>query len=367
MVGEFPMGSVGPDDDDTPPVVYIPKQTNSPEDVKNKIKASEEAGIRRVRSALDIMEDKEKLSFIIQDLLPDSGLMYIAGASGTGKTILAIQLAVDILLGRSTMSWRLGDAWHPEFKVLVLSLEMNGKELQLRLNHMYPNLTEDERKAFGTRFLTYSEPEGFELWDPIHIVELIKMIKHERPDLILIDSASVSFGDELTNQKQVNATLKNLYMIRSRLNLSMVVVAHTRKPSMEMVNSPENASLHELFGHSGVAQSASAIIIMLEDEDQRKMIAKKSKDGDNKIAQQSEKIVHIVNAKSRFGANAGAFKSRLTAKDDVDKGDPLMFRRNAIPIAPTDTQRREWKKTPGTKMSDALRDVDFGALLDGDE
>jgi hypothetical protein len=61
-----------------------------------------------------------------------------------------------------------------------------------------------------------------------------------------------------------------------------------------MVNSPETASLHELFGHSGVAQSASAIIIMLEDEKQRKATIK-SGDG-TKV----EKMVHIVNAKARL-------------------------------------------------------------------
>jgi hypothetical protein len=360
------MGSVGPDDDE-PSIAFIPKQSNPEEDFKAQVKATTEAGLRRMRSALDLMEDDEKLKFVIQDLLPDSGLMYIGGASGTGKTILAIQLAVDIVLGRPTMTWRLGDAWHENFKALVLSLEMNSKELQLRLNHMYPNLTDEERKAFDTRVLTYSEPEGFQLWNPVHIVDLIRMVKAERPDLILIDSASVSFGDELTNQKQVNETLKNLYMVRARMNLSMIVVAHTRKPSIEMINSPENASLHELFGHSGVAQSASSIILMLEDEDQRKMVAKKAKGGDQNIAQETEKVVHIVNAKARFGANSGAFKAHLTSKKHVENGQPLMFKRNAIPIEMTEEQRKNVKKTPAVGLKDLMSEINFGSVLDGDE
>lgn len=361
------MGSVGPDDEDQPPIAFFPRQANPEEDLKNKVMATTEAGTRRMRTALDVMEDDERLKFVIQDLLPDSGLMYVGGASGTGKTILALQIAIGVAMGSSIMSWRLGDAWHEDFKILILSLEMNSKELQLRLNHMYQNLTEEERKVFDSRILTYSEPEGFELWNPVHIVDLIRMIKAERPDLILIDSASVSFGDELTNQKQVNETLKNLYMVRARLNLSMIVVAHTRKPSMEMINSPENASLHELFGHSGVAQSASSIILMLEDEEQRKSIAKRSRNGDNDIARETEKIVHIVNAKSRFGANAGAFKAVLTSKKSVEDGERLMFRRNAIPIPMTDEQRRNLSKSVQSDIKPFMEGVDFGSLLDGDD
>lgn len=360
------MGSVGPDDDE-PSFVFIPKQNNPEEDFKAQVKATTEAGLRRMRSALDVMEDEERLKFVIQDLLPDSGLMYVGGASGTGKTILAIQLAINIALGRPTMTWRLGDAWHENFKILILSLEMNSKELQLRLNHMYPTLSDEEKKAFDSRVLTYSEPEGFQLWNPVHIVDLIRMVKAERPDLILIDSASVSFGDELTNQKQVNETLKNLYMVRARMNLSMIVVAHTRKPSIEMINNPENASLHELFGHSGVAQSASSIILMLEDEEQRKMVAKKAKNGDQDIALETEKIVHIVNAKARFGANSGAFKAYLTSKQNVEKGEPLMFKRNAIPIAMTDEQRKNARKVQGPDLKSLMSEVNFGSVSDGDE
>jgi hypothetical protein len=141
----------------------------------------------------------------------------------------------------------------------------------------------------------------------------------------------------------------------------MIVVAHTRKPSMDMINNPENASIHELFGHSGVAQSASSIIIMLEDEDQRK---KTIKSGD---AEKVEKLVHIVNAKARFGANSGAFKTFLTSKEAVDKGEPLMFRRNAIPIAMTDDQRRKINKSPALDLKNIMADTDFGSLLDGDE
>lgn len=363
MLEDFQMGSVGPDDEPDSEI-FIPKQVTPEQDLKNKVKLTEEAGLRKVTSVIDVMESDEKLAFVIEDILPDTGLMFVAGASGTGKTILAIQVAGDIINGKGTMSWRLGPARTDAFKVLFLSLEMNTKELQLRLQHIYPNLSDDERKAFLDRFLVYSEYEPFELWNPVHILDLVKLIKAFGVDMVLIDSASVSYATSLKNDEQVNESIKNLYMLRSRFNLSMIVVAHTRKPSIEMVNNPESASLHELFGHSGVAQSASSIIIMLEDEKQRKHIIKSSEaNAQNK----SEKMVHIVNAKARFGANSGAFLSYLTSKDAVDKGEPLMFRRNAIPIEMTDEARAKANKSPELELGNIMSGFDFGTGLGDDE
>ena len=349
------MGSVGPDDEEP---TFIPKQVSPEETLKQKVKLTTEAGLRKVTSVIDVMEDEEKLAFILQDLLPDTGLMYVAGASGTGKTIKAIQLAGNIVLGQPTLSWRLGNAWHNDFKVLFLSLEMPKKELQLRLLHMYPRLTEEQRKDFLGRFLCYHEPEAFQLWNPVHVLDLTRMIKHHGINLLLIDSASVSFASSLKDDAQVNESIQHLYMLRSRLNLAMIIVAHTRKPSLEMVNNPENASLHELFGHSGVAQSASSIVIMLEDEKQRKETIK----GGN--ADDVEKRVHIVNAKARFGSNSGAFLAYLTSKNDVDKGEPLMFRRNAIPLEMTEEARQSINKR--LENTNIMEGIDFGTL-DGDE
>jgi hypothetical protein len=353
------MAFVGSDDEE--PTPFIPKQVSPEEDLQNRVKLTNEAGLRKITSVIDVMEDDEKLSFVIEDLLPDTGLMYIAGLSGTGKTILAIQVVGSIVLGQQPLTWRLGGAWNEDFRALILSLEMPKKELQLRLNHMYPNQSEEDRKHFLDRFLSYSEYEPFELWNPVHVLDLVKIIKARGVNLLLIDSASVSFATSLKNDEQVNESIKNLYMLRSRFNLAMIVVAHTRKPSMEMVNNPENATINELFGHSGVAQSASSIVIMLEDEEQRKMVIKSGKQNE------TEKLVHIVNAKSRFGANSGAFKAHLTSKDKVDKGEPLMFRRNAIPIAMTDEQRRKINKNPNLKMENIFSGVDFTLGLDGDE
>jgi RecA-family ATPase len=359
LVEEFQMGSVGPDESEP---VFIPNQSPPVDDqLINKAKFSKEVGNRKTMSFTEVLDDDEKLKFIIQDLLPDTGQMYLGGLSGTGKTILATQMIVDIVLGRPTMTWKLGDAWHDQMRVGMLSLEMGKKQLQRRLQDMYPSLTDDERKVLDERFTIYCEPEPFKLWDAVHAAELARLVKTNELDVLLIDSASVSFAASLKDDAQVNESTNNLYIIRNRLNVATIIVAHTRKPPAGIASNPEDITLNELFGHSGVAQTGDAIIIMLEDEKHRKATIK---NGDEKKA---EKLVHIINAKSRFGANAGAFKAYLTSKDEVEKGQPLMFKRNAIPIAMTDEARRKANKTPGTDLKSTLSGIDFTAIMDGDD
>lgn len=354
MFNELVLGTGGPDEGD----VFIPKQQASPEaQIVNKI-----ASPRRLSNALDVMKDDTKFSYVVEGILADSGLLYIGGISGSGKTILAIQLIVDIINGRPCMTWKLGDAATDDMKAIIFSLEMNEPELGERLRHMYPNLTDEQEKVFFDRFVTYAEPEPFKLWEPAHQLEFIRTIKASGSQIQLIDSASVSFGEELTNQTQVNKSIDFLRMIRAKYNWAQIIVCHTRKPPPGIASNPGEVTLNELFGHSGVAQSASAIIIMMEDEAQRKEVVTKGID-----ARTVEKKVHIINCKARFGANGGAFIARLTSQNDVENGEPLMFRRNAIPIAMSDEQRRQINKSGKLKLENVMSEADWGSELDGGE
>lgn len=356
-------------DDEGPNVssekIFIPSQASVvlTEEDKQEIALIYTIGTRKISNFMDVLEDPNKMEMIIEDLLPETGLVYFGGLSGTGKTILAIQVAANLVLGRQTMTWKISKKYQEKhLRCLMLSLEMNRKQLQMRLEHMFPKLEDEDKKLLRENFLTYTEPETFELWNPAHIVELLRIIKECEIDILLIDSASVSFAEELTDQKQVNKSIKNLYRLRSALDVAMFIVAHTRKPATGITSNPEDATLNELFGHSGVAQSADGIVLLIEDEKRRKETIKNG--NQNSI----EKLVHVVNAKSRFGANAGAFKTYLTSKDDVDKKKPLVFRRaDAIPIAMTDDQRRNLdKKTQGIGLADVMNEIDFTSL-DGDE
>ncbi|MFG2268122.1 AAA family ATPase [Streptomyces sp. NPDC048720] len=366
MAEEILMGSVGPDDDEpSSDTAFIPKQSlgiELSEGVKQELALNIALGKRQVTNARDIRLSENKAKYLIKDLLPSNGLMFLAGASGTGKSILAFQFANDLVQGRSTMTFQIGEEFQDkQIRVLIFSLEMNQDDLQIRLTHMHQSNTEEEDKIQAENYAIYCEPEPFELWNVAHVLEMTQIIKAVEPDLVIIDSASIAFAEDLTVAAQVKASISHIYKIRSRLNVAFMVVAHTRKPGQGVISNPEETTLNELMGVAGLGQAATGILIMVEDENSRKATIKA---GD---AEKAEKVVWLVNAKARFGANAGAFKTTLTPKSAVDKGEPLMFRRNAIPIEMTDDARKKanavLKKDGGAIMGD----VNWGAALDGDE
>lgn len=361
MDDEFMMGVVGPDENGNDEVIVsIPVPRKSEDAVREENEFSASLPNRKVISFMDSYSSNEKLDFLIPDVLPESGLVFFGGLSGTGKTILAIQVVTDLILGRPTMTWKPKEDL-PQLRGMMFSLEMSGPELQRRQMDMYPELDDVQKKILHENFFVYAEPEPFELWNFTHCAEMIRIIKNTDAKVILIDSASVSFGESLNDDKQVNQSLKNLYTIRSRMNVAIIIVAHTRKPPPGISSSPEEASINELFGHSGIAQWASSIYLMIEDEKSRKQ-AIKDGNGDK-----VDKLVHIVNVKTRFGSSNAAFKAKLTSREDTLKGKPLQFRRDAIELGISDDARKKIRAKKST-LSESLKGIDFTqALQEGED
>lgn len=356
MDEDFMMGEVGPDDeaeDRHLKVVTIPEART--EAVQEQVKFSASLPNRRVRTFSEVYKSESNLKFIIPDVLPESGLIFFGGLSGTGKTILAIQVVRNIVMGLPTMTWKLSEDL-PQMVGLIFSLEMSGDELQRRMHDMYPSMTEEEDKILQENLFVYSEPEPFELWNYAHCVDMIQIIGRTKANVILIDSASVSFAQSLKDDVQVNQSLKNLYSIRVRMNVAIIIVAHTRKPSQGISSSPEEASINELFGHSGIAQWASSIFLLIEDEKSRKDVIKAG-NGD-----EAEKVVHVINVKTRFGSSNAAFKTKLASRKATLEGTPLQFRRDAIELQPITPEQRRKIREKKSDIAASFEGIDFSAF-----
>lgn len=302
--------------------------------------------VRKTSNFMEVYNSKNVIEYVIDGLLPTKGLMYIGARSGTGKTILAIQIVVDLILGRNTMSFKRGKDLKPQ-RILILSLEMGEEEFQARLHKMYPELTEEEQKLLAEGIEIYYEPEPFKLWTNDDAADLIGLISRLQVTGLIIDSASVSFGKSLKDDEQVNATINQLYSIRNKLKNWMIVVSHTRKLPPGIVGNMEDVTVDELFGHSGVAQSASSVLLMHHDKRDSE-----GKDGKNKI-------VYLMNPKARFAPEFPPFKMYLPT------ASPLLFRRkDPIPLEPLSPEKRAAanKAAREASFADSLKNVNFGAI-----
>lgn len=331
----------------------------NPKLVEERSSVSMSLPTRRMVGFMDVYNSEEELKFLIENVLPESGIVFFGGLSGTGKTILAIQCTVNLIMNRPTMTWKPVDELE-QMTALMLSLEMNELEFKRRIKDMYPKLSEEEQKTLQENFILYSDPEPFELWNNDHVVDLILMIKKSRAKIILIDSASVSFGDSLKDDTQVNKSLRNLHTIRTRLNVCILIVAHTRKPPSGISTSPEDLTINDLFGHSGIAQWGSSIFLLVEDEATRRKTIQ-DKNGD-----EVDKVVHVINVKTRFGASNGAFKAKLTSLKDTKAGSPLQFRRDAIELPAAPKSKVKVNPLKAT-MADIVKGMNLSSILEDDD
>jgi hypothetical protein len=305
---------------------------------------------RRLYNVEEILETDEKIEYAIQGLLPTNGLMYVGARSGTGKSLFAIQMAVDLVLGRDTMTLKRGENL-PQQRLIYFSLEMGKLEFKERFEDMYPNRTEEERKLLRENLLVYCDPEPFRLWQDDHAADMVRLASRAKITGQIIDTASVSFGSTLTNQEEVNKTIENMYVLRNRIGFYQIIPCHTRKLQAGVVANLEDITVDEVFGHSGVAQSASSVLLMHTD---------KKKDS-TKNLKEGEKIVWLMNPKARFAPEFAPFKMVL-------RTNPLQFRRDAIELPPMTPKQRQAAKSSNTStMADAMKVIDFGNLVEEDD
>lgn len=310
---------------------------------------------RKIENVLDIYDSEDKIDWVINNILHDTGLVYLAGESASGKTILAIQLTMDIINGRDTLRWKFNPEAR-EQKVLILSLEMNRLEFNKRLRDMYPNLSEEERKVMLDRLFVYCDAPAWELWNTLHVAELHHIVKEGGYTGVLIDSASVSFAPQPNDSESVNKSIKNLYGMRAELNVWNMVIVHTRKPDRGSKAKPGDGTMHDIMGHSGFAQSASTILLLEAHEQESSSKARK---------------VEIKNAKNRFGLVGGdvVFPALIPSKESTSNGIPLQFMTNVPHILPPMPKQRPTrdqgvgKAIGGFSMGSMLKNMDVRKIL----
>jgi RecA-family ATPase len=309
--------------------------------------------VRKTFNFGEIYDSTERIKWVIEGLLPDRGLMYVGARSGTGKTNLVLQIAVNMLHGKDTMTLKIGKDI-PQQKILVLSLEMPKPELQFRFHGMYPDISDVDKKLLSEGLETYCQPDPFKLWKNSDVADLFWLIRATGATGVIIDSASVSFADSLKDDTQVNATIDNLYMLRHKLDVWMICISHTRKLPAGIVGNMEDVTVDELFGHSGVAQSASSVLLMHHEKKSKEAQAEKGK----------YKVVYLMNPKARFAAEFAPFMMLLPTEPPV-----LFRRRDPIPLQPLDPEKkREAEKVAkGLSFAEALKGIDFTNISGGDD
>ena len=178
--------------------------------------------------------------WIIPGIIPE-GLTLLAGAPKTGKSYLALNIAIAVALG----TYALGEIKVDQKAVLYLALEDTERRLQRRLKQFNINESDLMNLTFANHW-----PKGekgfntFLLWNK----------KHPETKLIIVDTLQMIRENITYNTYESDyEEISKLKRISEMINTPMIFLHHTRKQSSD-------DPLFEVSGTLGITGVADTII-----------------------------------------------------------------------------------------------------------
>ena len=180
-------------------------------------------------------------------LLTRGGKLVIAGAGGTGKSRLGLQLVASIVTGQPFLAFPTNGH---NLKWLVLQGENDNIRLKHDLSGLKRHLTPEQWQAFQARVVIHTIETELDSWltleDDASVASIRRLLAQEKPDGVILD-ALYTFGiGDLNKDTDMRATLTQLQRIIHHGNpkRAIVVVHHaqTGKAGLSKMTGHDRAS-----------------------------------------------------------------------------------------------------------------------------
>lgn len=190
-------------------------------------------------------------SWLIKDFLPSKIVAALIAAGGTGKSYLAMHIAVSVASGSSLFG---------EFiptkpaKVVFISGEDDETELKRRLHAVTCGMPAAVKTSIDTNLHFIDLADAFELFTqkpvsgevqitdvPVRLVEAIKQMAGESVDLIIVDPISRFRGGEENSAGDTTRFVQSLQYLRDHLGASVLALHHVNKGAKVNGTSQNNA------------------------------------------------------------------------------------------------------------------------------
>jgi predicted ATP-dependent serine protease len=181
--------------------------------------------------------------WIVQDILPE-GCYLLSARPKVGKSWLSLQVSLAVALGEPTLGKQVTKG-----KAIYLALEDNERRLKDRLNQLRPNGYKTENLLLFTQWPSF---------DNGGIEELVKLIKVEKPKLVVIDTLAKVRPASRNNHVYENdyKTLAPLTALANEYRLCILIVTHNRK------GKSENDALEQVSGSMGLTGAVDGALVI---------------------------------------------------------------------------------------------------------
>lgn len=173
--------------------------------------------------------------WVVPHIIPCKTVTLLSGDGGTGKSLLALQLAASVALGRD---W-LGNPCK-QGSVLVLSAEDDEDELQRRFEDVFRSLDADLASTHNLRFISLAGEDavlGALQGERIVPTPLFKRLEEEiadtKPVLSVFDTLADLFGGNEINRTQTRQFVGLLRGLSVRHDTSGLLLSHPSVAGMQ--------------------------------------------------------------------------------------------------------------------------------------
>ena len=172
-----------------------------------------------IMSIQDVM-NMEPVPWLVQDYIPENSMAMVYGAPGSGKTFLALDMALHIAHG---MSWNGKDINQGE--VFYIAGEgVGGLRKRLQAWHKYH---EKEAKA-----PCHIIPQAVGLLDQKEmdqLVETIHKISKDKVKLVIFDTVARCLTGDENSAQDIGEAIKQMDKIRQQFNCAVLPIHHSGK------------------------------------------------------------------------------------------------------------------------------------------
>lgn len=190
-------------------------------------------------------------SWLLKDFLPSKIVAALIASGGTGKSFLAMHIAVSAAAGSSLFGKFL--ATKPA-RVVFISGEDDSIELQRRLHAVTQGMPKSVNEAVANNIHFIDLADSFELFTykpptgevnmttvPVDLVSSMKQTIGESVDLIIVDPVSRFRGGEENSAGDTTRFVQSLQYLRDQLSATVLTLHHVNKGAKGNGSSQNNA------------------------------------------------------------------------------------------------------------------------------
>jgi len=269
---------------------------------------TEGIGFFNCRTANQCLHDAKSQQIprkLYESLFFENELTILVADTGVGKSVFATQIANEISVNE---------------KVLYLDLELSDKQFQGRYSENYQN-----EFVFNENLYRVSFKRGFEMpkgvsYENYFIESLKNLVEKTEAKIVIIDNMTRLITGDTDQAKSAKPLMDNLNDLKFDLNLSMLLLEHTKK-----VDTSRPIQLNDLQGSKMKANFADAVFTIgrsAKDKNLRYVKQLKVRSCEAEFDSENVIVYEIVKEKSFLGfrfVEYGSETNHLQQPNENDK------------------------------------------------